>query len=989
MQHAKEAKEDTLNIKRQSEIYGNGIWYTGSGGQDLMLEKHWNNSVKTGMPIAWDMKTKDPVSKAKVYGYHDSVASVHAALKETPIGKRCAYEILTANTPCHPYLDIEFLVRSEGGRHQTDPDHGKLIMILEKVKGNFKEAYGIDAYFMVLIGSRPDDKEGDWFKYSYHAIMTNITMQNNTDSGLKQLLQRGMEVDIDDEAKKTSMFYCQDYKHIYDKKKEFKHIVDWGVYSNKRVMRMLGCSKRGSSVPFMKLVDVRYADYFDCSPVVDAITPTLDEFYQSLILQPLSEVTPFLPGFDVPSFAGGSGAAAGGSGAAAGGSGAAAGYNNGTRPAATMVRPGELPFDVEEVVRALRSAGDDVSVFSNVKRFERKTPDEAGGWQVQFKKSTERPCVVECGRTHGSNNVVVMVYEVANSNMSRFRVIAKCFGDGCNGRTCMIGMIGGLAAAKRAARSRSPAEGGARRRDDDGVVINEAEEDARRSLFNQPREPLLAEGGTGVDSDPEDDMQISGDDEDDGDVLLRGEYLDSENTYPIVKARFEKRYFQLDSGGYVKIGWGVKTPIYMTATQMKDNNQNIFCSIYDKKTKEMMKVVFVSKWMKDPNIRKLYGVDFDPTCTVKRIYNTWPGFLVERLPPIEDKSTIPTLVQPIMYHIDVVIADGDVALATWFRHWMAHLLQLPQTKTGKAVSLYGSQGAGKTILVQWMAEALMGEGGNGPASITNDAVTDVVGRFATSLVGKVFCMIEEAVDMKIHAEKLKDIINGGVLRAEVKGRTKVTAKNYSNLVCTSNTDDMLPIESDDRRYVLIKVSDKHLGDKKYFTALRAHIARPEVQRAFYEYCLGVDLSIYTDGFQNADISTAFYRRMRELNLSPFIRFLGALVKLPCYTEGKEPFHATTHGIMAMLTSYLKHNGLEAKNKITGVIPLGHKLAEFKSITSKKANATVSVVDGRCARSHNAERMDNRVRGWTFDIGALKAELIKSNRFVEDDHTVLL
>jgi energy-coupling factor transporter ATP-binding protein EcfA2 len=885
--------------------------------------------------------------------------------------------------PCVVYFDLDWLADVD-----DSVAHVRINKVIQRLRVFFREL-GREPEFEVTCSSRPKD---GMHKGSYHIVVKNFPVAHNQCTMMRMILDKVRLMAAEDD-----FWLCekQDAALGVDANGKMRTkttpIVDYGVYDNDRCMRLtLHRKLAGVSAPLlrMKLVDGVFVSDDAAANDFDSIEPTL--CHRNTVDPPptprmLQLEKLFMAGGTAAAAAGGSNTVAGGSkiaAAAAGGSGATAGYNNGNRPAATMVRPGELPFDVEEVVRALRSAGDDVSVFSNVKRFEGKTPDEAGGWQVQFKKSTERPCVVECGRTHGSNNVVVMVYEVANSSLSRFRLVAKCFGDICRGSTCQLGMIGGRSAAKRAARSRSPP----RQREDDGIVINEDEEDASRGLYRQPMGPLQGEGGSGVSSDPEDEMQVSEEDEDDGDVLLRGKYVHEENTYEIVKARFEKRHFQLDSGGYVKVGWGVKAPIYMSAHQIRDNNQNVFCSVYDKKIKEWVKVVFVVAWMKDPNIKKLYGVEFDPTCTKKRIYNTWPGFLVERLPPIEDKSTIPTLIQLIKYHIDVVIADGDEALATWFHHWMAHLLQLPHTKTGKAVSLYGSQGAGKTILVKWMAEVLMGEGEKGPASITNDAVTDVVGRFATSLVGKVFCMIEEAVDMKIHAEALKDIINGGVLRNEVKCKTKASAQNYANLVFTSNTDDMLPIESDDRRYVLIKISDKHLGDKKYFTALRAHMARPDVQRAFYEYCMGVDLSIYTDGFQNADISTAFYRRMRELNLSPFIRFLGALVKLPCHAEGKEPFHATTHAILALLSSYAKHNGMEAKNKITGVIPLGHKLADFKSITPKKANATVTAVDGRCAKNYGTERTDNRVRGWTFDMVALKTELINSNRFVEDDHT---
>jgi hypothetical protein len=116
--------------------------------------------------------------------------------------------------------------------HMTDPDHGKFIMVLEEVRENVKAACGIDVSFTVLIGSRK--KDAVWFKYSYHAIITNIGMQNNHDDMMKRLMEVGMEADGDDAARELSAYYYYDVgkgKHI--------HIVDNAVYTPNRQMRML------------------------------------------------------------------------------------------------------------------------------------------------------------------------------------------------------------------------------------------------------------------------------------------------------------------------------------------------------------------------------------------------------------------------------------------------------------------------------------------------------------------------------------------------------------------------------------------------------------------------------------------------------------------------------------------------------------------------------------------------------------------------------
>ena len=103
--------EDTLNIKAQNNIGGNGIWYKNKSGQDVMFKTHgWEQSGKSWMPNAWDLKASWQDDPTKGFGYHESIAAVHETLKQTPVSNRNGYEIIARDTPCLPYLDIEFLV---------------------------------------------------------------------------------------------------------------------------------------------------------------------------------------------------------------------------------------------------------------------------------------------------------------------------------------------------------------------------------------------------------------------------------------------------------------------------------------------------------------------------------------------------------------------------------------------------------------------------------------------------------------------------------------------------------------------------------------------------------------------------------------------------------------------------------------------------------------------------------------------------------------
>jgi hypothetical protein len=173
------------------------------------------------------------------------------------------------------------------------------------------------------------------------------------------------------------------------------------------------------------------------------------------------------------------------------------------------------------------------------------------------------------------------------------------------------------------------------------------------------------------------------------------------------------------------------------------------------------------------------------------------------------------------------------------------------------------------------------------------------------------------------------------------------------------------------RYALFRVNAKHVGDHQYWKQFRAHLERKDVQRAFYEHCMAADLSVYDScgGFQNSVVTTPFYRKMREGNLPPFIRFLGALVKQQgCVGVYK----ATSDSILGAFSRYLMLNGLNESNKVLSTVAMGMILSDFKAASSGKFKA--------------GGNDTGRQRGWSIDIAMLKQELIDSNRYVENDQT---
>src|SRR4029079_7777191 len=92
----------------------------------------------------------------------------------------------------------------------------------------------------------------------------------------------------------------------------------------------------------------------------------------------------------------------------------------------------------------------------------------------------------------------------------------------------------------------------------------------------------------------------------------------------------------------------------------------------------------------------------------------------------------------------------------WVVGWFAHIVQLPEEKTGTSVAIRGKQGAGKTI-VGWVVGEILGDHYN--------LVSDprfVVGRFNSHLVSCLLLHCDEAFWAGDHAAegKLKDLVTG-------------------------------------------------------------------------------------------------------------------------------------------------------------------------------------------------------------------------------------
>jgi Family of unknown function (DUF5906) len=359
----------------------------------------------------------------------------------------------------------------------------------------------------------------------------------------------------------------------------------------------------------------------------------------------------------------------------------------------------------------------------------------------------------------------------------------------------------------------------------------------------------------------------------------------SYNTYDLVKIRFEKEAFKVqdpfcyarikNEQGELTMFDHVKFTQYYMNWKYWELEGGYF----------VQQDHFIKKWLLDPVQRVVRGIVVDPSNLEKNVYNLWQGPIASRLPPV-DPDQVNVLIERVVNHIREVVANGNEEHTQWFLDWMANLIQRPWSPSRVAILLYGKQGSGKDIILDWLCEYVIGEFA---ARQTDKPVADLLDRFATGLVHKTLVVIDEPKDMHQHDNPLKNIITCKMIPFEEKFRQQITVKNFSNLIFTSNYENVLSVPSDDRRFVLFHCSNKYKGMiREYFQPLADYIQTPEVTRAFYQFCMNRNLSAYPGHFQGNRPITQFYKDIQQLNLPIFQRFISAVVNYLEYFISTHP-----------------------------------------------------------------------------------------------------
>jgi hypothetical protein len=185
-----------------------------------------------------------------------------------------------------------------------------------------------------------------------------------------------------------------------------------------------------------------------------------------------------------------------------------------------------------------------------------------------------------------------------------------------------------------------------------------------------------------------------------------------------------------------------------------------------------------------------------------------------------------------------VLCNNDQSLFEYLIGYLAHMVQVPEEKPGVMIVLLGGQGTGKGVFFSLLRAIWP------ITTLQVSKIDQVVGKFTSALERNYIICMDEALFAGDRAaiDNLKSIVTEQYLHIEQKFQPSRTIESVHRLFAASNHNHFAHVESDDRRFVFVRVSDTRQQDTVYFRAVANAISKPDTIKALVYYLNRKDIS---------------------------------------------------------------------------------------------------------------------------------------------------
>jgi hypothetical protein len=268
-------------------------------------------------------------------------------------------------------------------------------------------------------------------------------------------------------------------------------------------------------------------------------------------------------------------------------------------------------------------------------------------------------------------------------------------------------------------------------------------------------------------------------------------------------------------------------------------------------------------WINNIDRRDITDIIFDPSGKeLQSKYNIWKGYKYNNTGEYNVDN-----IEPFVQHIKNIICNGDEELAEYVIKWFAQIIQRPWDKT-KVGLIWRSEaeGVGKNIILNLIKDIIGSE-----YYYSTSNLEHLIGNFNADAEAKILINMNECLwggDKKKEG-RLKEFITEDTLTINQKGVKTYNIDNYANIVITSNSDWIIGVNQNDRRWQMIECSETKYEKDYYTTLVNTNI------QDLTNYLYSIDL---TDYQATKIIKTQLHNEQVELNMDTAELFWGNVLE---------------------------------------------------------------------------------------------------------------
>jgi hypothetical protein len=248
-----------------------------------------------------------------------------------------------------------------------------------------------------------------------------------------------------------------------------------------------------------------------------------------------------------------------------------------------------------------------------------------------------------------------------------------------------------------------------------------------------------------------------------------------------------------------------------------------------------------SPFWKDPNVMRYENIIYAPLRPDDGIYyNTWVGWKASTYKVCKDYKKCEIFIT----HLKDAWCKGDERLCKWFLEYFSGILRGGRSCVCPIIK--GKQGSGKDCFIsELFMNRIMGAD---YCITTNNPVSQIFGKFNGALLNKSLGVLEEGgYDLESIYEIMKSIISNDKLTIEEKFKAIICAKNYINLIVSTNKHDILKGDKGMKQRRLLYIEcDPVKRSPEYYDEYFKALDDEDALSAFYHYLLDEDMVFQYD-----------------------------------------------------------------------------------------------------------------------------------------------